>query len=104
MVDVYSLRFQNCSCSGNATQDLECGTNVSVHVDYTPCFNLNKLKILSFDTEVNFETDITKIRMLTFRFFGKKTFSLSDSAYYNQTTRSLLSDRNLNSQQSRLAP
>ena len=37
MVDVYSLRFQNRRCSGSATQDLECGTNGSVHVDYPPC-------------------------------------------------------------------
>ena len=37
MVDVYSLRFQNRTCSESATQDLECGTNDSVHVDYPPC-------------------------------------------------------------------
>ena len=37
MVDVYSLRFQNRTCSGSATQDLECGTKGSVHVDYPPC-------------------------------------------------------------------
>ena len=33
MVAVYGLPFQNRTCSGSPTQDLECGTNGSVHVD-----------------------------------------------------------------------
>ena len=37
MVDVSSLPFQNRTCSRSATQDLECGTNGPVHVDYPPC-------------------------------------------------------------------
>ena len=48
MVDVYSLRFQNRTCSGSATQDLECGTIGSVHVDYPPCVNPFSDKLLFF--------------------------------------------------------
>ena len=33
-MEVYSLQYQNRTCSGSPTQDLECGTNGSVHVDY----------------------------------------------------------------------
>ena len=55
MVDVYNLRFQNRTCSGSATQDLEYWTNTSVHVDYPPWSLLSKKMVID---QISTETSL----------------------------------------------